>query len=273
MMTEIRSSELTANDTGKVRQIDFSKYQTAELFDSVSEILSVGSLFYFVWKWTAIATVFGILSIHLVFGWQLLGAAQWLFEVLAIGLSLLVGAALAIALAVNRSFGQVLRLFDLSIETTATVARDGRDLTAGQAKMPNPSELLGLVYTQVMLPIMEKAFFENFSWFARPLLWVYSLGLGKIVKVVTLKWNIAAIECDPESLAEANRGALAIEEVVQEIGEKQDLVQDWLHALRKTVELRGGQLRRILVWPCYGVVSAVFLVVVALLYLGFKLLK
>ena len=182
--------------TGKPK-LDFTKYRRQELVDSVSDLVDVKAVYargllLVLFVALLAAAIVGVIFLNKLEGWQL-------WTVVAVGAfsGLLIGTLIAIFRFINRSFGNLTSIVDQLLELTKVVTVDIREIDSGAVEVPNTQELVRGLYSQVVLPIVEESVAGQLGFLGGPVLFVYRLTLGNLVR-----WTIKLLPADKLSSGE-----------------------------------------------------------------------
>ena len=248
-----------------VQQIDFAKYRTPELAEQVSEILSISAVVWQVLKWVGIWLCLLLLIGVLLF----IGQAHWGFLMGAICISLIFGLISGItfgaARAIRTGIDRISNLFSLLLNLVQHIADDCRDLSSGKQVIPKRADLIRAVFSQVLMPTIEKVVANRLGFPGKPLLWGYRITLGRLVNVF-IKRSVDQI---PETqLDKIDQLTEKAEQAAQQVSEQHAVVASHVSAGREKVSGVSGYIKTGCSIPLYllfalflmfGLTSLIFL--------------
>lgn len=232
--------------------IDFSKYRTPELIETVVEIVSLPGAFREIINWVfygliglAMAVVAALwLTDNLTLFWTAL------FQSYSVPAGMVGGLAVGIAEFVRRSFNNMSKLVDLLLTTTAVVSRDLRDVSSGQKTMPPTRDLIHDVYEQVILIVLREVLGTLFGIIGRPVYWLYRLTLCRFVKQV-IRFIPGDHEVEGSSLGTTLVSAAGV------VADQQTGIEVTLRWVNEKLQQVGGWIKLLVLTPCYVVLSCV----------------
>ena len=240
-------------------QIDFKKYQTPELVETIVDIISIPGAMKSLFKWA----VYGLLGLTLMVGFILWLTGNltfiWttLFELYSIPAGTLGGVALGIAEFIRRSLNNMTRLVDLLLETTARIATDIRDLSSGDKEMPPARDLVQDVYEQVILVTLKQAISMVFGFFGGPIYWLYHLTLNQFVRVAIQR---LLPKSESTKTAEQLASTLAVAGTATD---EKGVVVSSLRWTQDKVGMIGGWLKLLVMIPAYCVLAFIIGIILA----------
>ena len=254
------SEELPSEVGTEVRAnvIDFKKYRSPELAESVTEIVSVGAKFVGGLKTMFFAFVAFLLLVGILF-WIKGGFATF---TLAFGYSIFAGAAfslvMAIASVVKRSLSEMEQLVGLLFSTTNQIAQDVSSLGQGDVALPSARELVEGVYGDVLLPAVEQVVASSLGFVGSPLLFAYRMTLGRIVrKTIKLLPDSALAENKEQLKSKAD----AIMENLKTVSDEQSQIKKTLTWAQDHLGDVSAKASFLVLLPCYVIATVIVVVV------------
>ena len=246
-------------------QIDFSQYRSAELVDTIAEIISLPNALFGVIKWAFIGLCCLAIAVYSILAFNgnlnLLNAA--LFEAYAIPAGLIGGVAFGISNFVRRSLDNMSKLVDLLFNVTKQIAGDVTGLSTGDKEMPATRDLVDDVYHHVILHCLKSSTTKIFGIFGMPVYWLYYLTLNRMVRY--------AIAFIPK--AEANQIAKETIQAVAEAESDGSKISTVLIWAQKQVQAITGKARWVVLMPCYLILSAIVVFLLSPLAVGWILFR
>lgn len=239
-------------------QLDFSKYQTADLIATISEIVSLPGAITSIAKWAAfgvavlvfVAALFLKVTGNFSFFWMVM------FELYATPAGSLVGVSLGIAEFIRRSLNNMTKLIDLLLVTTMQVAIDAQGLASGETEMPSTRDLVEDVYQHVILVLTKEALQSMLGIFGKPVYWLYHVTLNQMVRVM-IKLIPNAKEMPSEVPLELPAAIDVDSQTAAETTDEQgQTVASLLWAQKKFADI-GGRVKLLVMIPCYAIVGTV----------------
>lgn len=242
----------------RAKKIDFKKYRSPELADSVTDIIDVRGKF-----------VGGLKTMFFSFGAFLLlvGILFWIKGnfatfTLAAGYSIVAGAVfslvMAIAGVVKRSLSEMEQLVGLLFSTTNQVAQDVSSLGQGDVELPSARELVEGVYGDVLLPAVEQVVAKSLGFVGKPLLFAYRMTLGRIVrKTIKLLPDSALAESSEQLKVKAD----SIMKDLKSVGSKKSQIDTTLTWAQDHLGALSTKAKFLVLLPCYVIASIIVLAV------------
>lgn len=251
-----------SKDAGK-EKIDFSKYQTAELAEQLTELFGVPR---------AVLRVFltgvGVALLGLLLGYFLLIdvsdslIAQISTCLYALVIGLFFGVVLGILRLVNSSLENIESILGIVLKSTGAVADYHEKIQSGDEELPGGSELIEQVYEHVVLPVIEKSVSKAFGPLAPVLLAVYRKTIGSAVRqMIQLTNQRETTEEDEKAVEE-----LAAEGM-ESISKYSETIIKYTTSAAQTVSELGSKLRSYIMTPCYIIYSIALIVAISSLLL------
>ena len=267
MDTATDVEQVEQSESADIQQIDFKKYQTAELFESISELLGLSGKLQSIIRWTVIGCALAMVAIG-IFAFNrfplLLFLVLFLYGIPA-GMSC--GGFFGIAETIRRSLTGMLGVIDLLLKITAEVANDARALYAGKAEFPPAGKLVFDVYENVIYPVVEKVVTGALGFVGTPVLWVYRMTFDRMVRLVVKRYIDLSVDEKSEMVQELKQNATEIGGVV---GDNETVIVSQLNWARNKVNSVGWWLRILVMIPCYSLfLIAVFLAMIPFLVAAF----
>lgn len=225
-------------------QIDFSKYRTPDLIETIAEIIGLPGAIASIVKCALIGVAALVLVVWLLLYLTGSMTLMWatIFEVYSAPAGAIVGTAIGVAEFIRRSLSNMTKLVDLMLETTIQVAKDAQGLSKGDTEMPPTRDLVEDVYEQVILVITKQVLSKMFGFLAMPIYWVYHMTLNRLVRI-----TIRLIPGDSEISAELS------EKVSQSANESGRVIASLRWTQEKLASV-GGWIRLLVMIPCYATV-------------------
>ena len=231
-------------------KIDFAKYRTPELLESVMNLIDIRGIYVRSAKRVAI----GMLALGVVGGllfWSRTDSIYWFAPIVLY--CFLVGAIMglfyAIAEVIRHSLSNMLKVVELMLEVTKKVAADVASVSEGKSKMPSARELVEGVYREVLLPTVERAITSQLGFVGKPVLFLYRMTLGRVVnKVIQWMPDSTLEKIHGQSLEQEKKEVLAGMSEVAANESKIVSVLNWTQA--KVVNV-GARFRFAVMLPCY----------------------
>ncbi len=246
-------------------QIDFARYRTPELYDAIESLVNVPfqvariACFAFLGG-VALAVAGSILLAMRGGGVSLIILVPLFFYSFVVGM--FAGTIFGIAENIRRGMGNMLRLVDLLLDITSTIARDMWEVAGGDRQMPSASQLVRQVYRHLFLPLMDKAVGNSFGIFSRPVAFLYHMTLGRLLRVVDKLIPVA----EKASATEARENEELAEQVrkgLQAVADHELRIVRTLTWVRQKIVSIGGWLKLLVMLPCYVIFAIVTALVLA----------
>ena len=263
-------------------KIDFAKYRTPELFDAILELVDWRGIFTTGLKQAAIACIVIGLSV---------GAALWAFShyiqgvtipvvtaivlaILCIPPSLPAAISYAIAYLLRSSLSNMLLIVELMLETTKNVAKDIESLRSGDTEPPTPRELVQGVYLEIFLPIIEQIIASQLWIFAKPVLFLYRLTFGRLMRIVInlLPDKAMAAVTNTQDLIEkaenVDMGKIveALDTAKDHIDRGESTIVSTLDWTKEKINSIGGRTKFYVMLPCYIISGIIILLDVLFIF-------
>ncbi|MBK1790828.1 hypothetical protein [Persicirhabdus sediminis] len=189
---------MDTNDTAtekskKAAEIDLTKYQTPELAERLTELISVPQALAKILKVAALIVVLSLVICYFVSSRYQLDLSRQL----GVGIYfLIVGAISGLILGLLRVISQALEHIEsiliMVLEMSAQVASDYEQLQLGEAELPAGDELIEIVYDKILMPTLERAVASAFGFLASPMIWLYHRSIGVAVRRLVKRANRAS---------------------------------------------------------------------------------
>ncbi|MGI9516310.1 MAG: hypothetical protein ACR2NP_04630 [Pirellulaceae bacterium] len=247
-------------NTTDVPQIDFAKYRTPELYESVVNLINVPGRIRLVAGYAFLgAMILAIAGVVLLFlrggGSSLIVLVPLLVSSFAGGL--IAGTVFGIAEVIRRGMGNLLQIVDVLLEITGKIATDMSDVAGGEKQLPPAGQLVREVYRHVMLPVVEQAVSEIFGVFSKPVFFLYRMTLGRLVRVVD-RLIPEGEASTAEEKEQTGQFASNVQQGLQSVADNELRIVQTLNWVRGKIVSIGGWLKVLVMLPCY-VVCAIFL--------------
>ena len=160
-------------------RVDLSKYQTDELVDNVSNLLSIPQSLR-----TVLFTILFSVGSLVIADWILFSFGEnsimgWLVSTVYL---LVVGTLLGVFLGVIRVASRLIRSLEqvlvITLETSRSVANDFEEVRQGDKALPTSIEVVEAVYEGVIEQVVQKVLEKSFGLVGMPLIWIYRRTLG-----------------------------------------------------------------------------------------------
>ncbi len=251
----------------KRAKIDFAKYRSDELLNAVLDLVDIRGIYVnAIVKILLGALLLGAIG-GLAFWFRVQTIWVWIpvvaFCVFAGGFA---GGIFGIAEVIRKSLDNMLQVVGLMLEVTKTIARDVASVSDGETEMPTARELVNGVYTEVMLPMVEQAVAEKLGCLGTPVLFLYRLTLGRVMKFVIKVMPDRAVEMLEDGNSVEDTGGQIMSRL-KGIAAYEDRITSVLEWTQEKVKGLGGGFRNFVMLPCYILVAGVFLAVMIVLTL------
>ncbi len=254
-------------------KIDFKQYRTPELYNSIRELLDLRGIyargFYQVFILTfLIAVAFGILLITESDKLGLTGCLVMVIVGLEAGI--VTGLCYALASLIRQSITNMIRVVDLLLQVAKRVAKDVNAVRSGETEMPSAKEIVRGVYVEVFLPTIEQVISETLWIFGKPILFIYRLTFGQLIRIV--------IRILPDRTLEMIEGqelevtAKQTFESLEKIADNETTIVGALDWTQKKLVNIGGKVRILVMLPCYAICVLVVLFHILMVYFTWYLL-
>lgn len=160
-------------------EIDLSRYQSPELVEHVTEVVSPPNALWRILVWTAA----GLVLLPALTYWllrdhnQAVMAAMVVYAVFMGGFAGFLFGMVRLAHQVALS---VANTVILSLELTRRIADDYRSVGRGERTVPPPARLFQKVIHELLLPTAERVLTKRFGFLAAPFRWLYRLTIGRV---------------------------------------------------------------------------------------------
>ncbi len=254
-------------------KIDFKQYRTPELYNSIRELLDLRGIyargFYQVFIVTfLIAVAFGILLITESDKLGMIGCLVMVFVGFEAGI--VTGLCYALASLIRQSITNMIRVVDLLLQVAKRVAKDVNAVRSGETEMPSAKEIVRGVYVEVFLPTIEQVISETLWIFGKPILFIYRLTFGQLIRIV--------IRILPDRTLEMIEGqelevtAKQTFESLEKIADNETTIVGALDWTQKKLVNIGGKVRILVMLPCYAICVLVVLFHILMVYFTWYLL-
>lgn len=238
-------------------QIDFRKYRSAELVQSVLDLIDIRGLYV-----SSVLTVFCIASLLTVLVCVLFWTLQpgaYLAGIFFLGLLLgnILGGWVAIIRIVRRSLGNMLVILDQLLDLTKKVAMDARSMSKGDAEVPTARQLVNGVYGEVFLPILETAAAEKLGFFGKPVLFVYRRTFGRLVRL-----TIRLLPESEEQKLQTEQAGESIRQTMQGVADNEDRIVRSLTIVQDKIHKTGNRIRFVIMLPTWLLLGAMIVFVI-----------
>lgn len=244
-------------------EIDFSRYRTPELIETISNIISLPGAFKSIFYWA----FYGLLGLVFIVGVVLWFSGKsnlfitGLAELYSVPAGTVGGIAVGCAEFVRRSLNNMQNLVNLLLETIAQVTTDVNALSTGEKELPPPRDLAHDVYEQVMLQALREACSGVFGFLGRPVYWFYHLTLNQLVRIaINRVVTDKKIESPPKLLTSTLT-------TVGSVGKEDGMIVSSLRWTQGKLDFLAGWIKLLVMIPCYIVLSGVISLIVAPLVL------
>ncbi|MEM7454901.1 MAG: hypothetical protein AAF456_11180 [Planctomycetota bacterium] len=242
------------------QKFSLQSYRTPELFETVKELVSIPGAFRKLAGWCMFGGfVMLIIAVVAFFSGWIQGLWAVFFCAYSLFFGVVGGLAVGIADVIRRSSAGMLKLVDLLFGVTEQVAKDFRNLSSGDQKLPPTRELVQMVYADVILPVVENAVGGMLGFLGQPVLWIYRQSLGRAVHAAIKLIPVEATKEEEQKLEEAKDG---MKNVAGAIAQREEKILGNLQKARKAVAGIGGTLRAVVMIPCYIVFTLLLLVLI-----------
>lgn len=234
----------------KPSKIDFRQYQTPELVRSVTDLIDVRGIYLRSAFKVLVTTVIVTLLILFAF-WSRVEGIWWIPVLMAaVFAGTWLGGLYAIIQVVNQSFGNMTRIVDQLLELTKRIASDMRGISSGEIEKPTPAQLVKGAYTHVVLPVVETAISEQLGFLGGPVLFVYRMTLGQLVRL-TIKMVPADVLTQAADGVSAEEAATETLTAMQKVADNEDRIVASLTVVQNKLRTIGGGLRILVMLPCF----------------------
>ena len=235
-------------------EIDFSKYRTPELIETISNIISLpGALkSIFMWAFYGLLGLVFVVSALLYFSGNMTFLTTAITELYAIPAGAVGGFAVGCAEFVRRSIGNMQKLVNLMLEITAQVTSDVVALSTGDKELPPPRDLANDVYEQVILKTLKEACGAVFGLLGTPVYWFYHLTLNQLVRVA-----INRVVSNKKVEATAPKVLASTLSTVGSVAKEDGMMVSSLRWTQGKLDTIGGWIKFLVMIPCYIVLSIV----------------
>ena len=248
-------------------ELDFSKYRTPDLIETITEIVGIPGAIRSIVKWTmyGVATLIVMTLLVLYLSGNLTFLWATFFEVYGAPTGAVAGFALGVAEFMRRSLSNMRKLVDLLLSTSIQVAQDVKGLSAGETELPPVRDLVEDVYEQVILVILRQVLGAMFGIIGTPIYWAYHLTMNQLVRITIRFLPSQTKKVDESQLMDANSTEVSTDSSAMAIDGANRLTESEQEAgviasLRWTQEKLGGiggRLSLMVLLPCYTIVLAV----------------
>jgi len=165
-----------------LREIDLSKYATKEVTNEVLELIRIFEILKKIILSVVIGVVFTVLIPYLLFPSfrEQSFIEVWLPWSGVTGL--IAGIIIAPAHFCSRLIKSLTGILQLLANTLKIVVVDMKSVESGELVLPSAGQLLQAGTRDIIFPIVEDAIEDVVPWFATPLIWIYKMGLGRMIK-------------------------------------------------------------------------------------------
>lgn len=239
-------------------KIDFKKYRSEELYESVSELIDLRGIYAkSVWR------VFLFIIIFLGVNVMVFQSCPAIILALALAYGfvsgLFVGTFFAVASAIRESLDNLLKVVSLMLEVCKQVAHDIGSISEGKTRFPTAKELVQGVYLDVFLPLVERAVAEQLGILAKPILFLYRMTFGRMVKLVIRLLPASILVEKDQSVDEAGKEIL---QGLEAIHQNESAIVGALSWTQQKIMGLGAWFKFLVMLPVYFVLTMVFVFVV-----------
>jgi len=231
-------------------KIDFAKYRTPELTEAFSDLINVRGIYLSAFiRFACGALLLGALG-GLLF-WSRTSSVGWWVPITGYSVfaGCVAGALFAIAELIRRSLSNMLEIVEQLLEVTKKIANDIAAVGEGEIEMPAARELVQGVYKEVVLPTVEKVVADQLGPLGTPVLFLYRLTLGRVVKAAINILPDSALEyAEGQTLEQSKEGMLS---GMSKIAANEEKIVGALEWSRNKIVNVGGWFRFCLMIPCY----------------------
>jgi hypothetical protein len=173
-----------------VEQIDYSRYESPQLRESIEAILSVGGTI----KCFLRAVFFSFPICQLLIMWAF-SDKGWLTYAMAIlaGLvvSMLLAVLLGITLCLRRILNEAVRVIDRTLDIVGSIIAD-MGATTDRGLIATSASVFGGVSRNLVMPIVQSVLQAQLGYLSWPILWLYRRVLLRAVDIATSRILLAA---------------------------------------------------------------------------------
>lgn len=253
-------------------KIDFKKYRSTELLQSLTDLIDVRGIYArSILKILLVALITVILVI--VCFWNRCSFPILSGTVVAgFFAGCIIGALYAIITVIRQSLGNMIMIVDRLLELTKTVAGDVRAMTIGETEMPTAAQLVKGVYGEVVLPMVETVIREKLGAAGRPVMFLYRMTLGQLVRLSIRMLPAAALTWVSENKS-AERVAGEVMESMPKVAVNEDKIVASLSFVQGKINSISHGLRFLIMLPGYAFFAAVVVFILCFFVLAWVLLE
>jgi len=231
--------------------IDFSKYRTTELVDTIVELVSLPNAVRGILKSGLFGVVIAVICVVVLL--ILTGDFNIVWSTLlgayAVPAGVAGGLAFGIAGFIRKSFDNMSLLVDLLFNLTRQIVNDAGDVFGGKTQLPNARDLVSEVYNQILLQSLKQAINSNFGWFGPPIFAAYRLTLNRLVR--------QAIRLIPKKHQDLEDATTVIKSSVETVTTNESQIVANLETAQKRLGSLSGTIKTLVLWPCYAILALV----------------
>jgi len=250
-------------------KLDFAKYQSDELAESLAELISVPGRVLKVVQTAAVAIVLAIVACYLIRTFSELTLIPFLLvSAYSLGMSVYFGSSLGILRVISSALQNIGSILQIVLSKTVEVAQDYDGARRGELELPASGELVEQVYGKVVVPVLERAVSRSFRFLARPILWCFRRTIGAALHKIVLRVNQSL-----SSRTQQQNTVASLESDAEPAGSYILRVTTFTGRASEVAEHLGRRLRTFAMLPLYIALSVSLIlsavpVVVVVYYLG-----
>lgn len=255
--------------------LDLSRYQTAELAETVGQLIAVPRRLRTIGASVAICLLIMWIAVPLLFSQQVQRGTLILLLSYSTVAALAIGMLLGLLLVVNRALDNLVDMFDVSLRITDQAIGDLDDWRDGELHV-DTGTLLHSVHDDVLLPVIQKVIHSQSPRLGKLVFPIYRAFFGRITRYVLSRIHERVAGNDAESEgtqvpstplagslpdAEGQADESPGQEVRDAAGMR-DRSQLFLKKAHEFITRRGGQLRSVVIIPLAFLLGVVILLAV-----------
>lgn len=183
-------------------KLDFAKYRSDELGDSLAELISVPGRIITIVRMAALVIALTAICCYLV---RVFAELSLIPSLLVCAYSLVMavyfGVSLGILRVISKALQNIESILQIVLDTTVQVAQDYEQTRTGRMQLPSGGELVEQVYAIVIVPALERAVAKSFRFLSRPILWLHRRTIGAAVHKLVIRVNrsLCTTEEEPQT--------------------------------------------------------------------------
>lgn len=230
--------------------------------------MSLPGAFAKVLRATFILAVLFVVTCYVAFGFSDFSHIPWLLACFySLGAGMLLGMILGVLRVIATALINVESILRIILDITGKAAKDYEQIQTGEMRMPTAAALVGQVYDDVIVPVLDRVVAKAFGFLSTPILWAYRRTIGGAVRYLIKRVQLAQVTEEHEQRVvdgtKASIGAMA---------QYSDSIQAFTSSAAEIVAGIGRKVRAYALTPLYvALVIAIVLATIPLVvmrYLG-----